>query len=256
MENLPARLAEILASRLGSETFTLYLYGSAVLGDFRPGWSDLDILCLTAGPLSPDTADRLVLLRQTLAEEEQEPGFRLFEGGITPFAAFLDGLPALSVYWGTSGQRLTDTYSLNPFSLRSLLDDGLLLHGDDIRPRLRPPSRDELRDAVASHLRTVRAYGVQPGRSIHGAGWMLDIARGLYTLRTGRILSKTAAGEWALREGLAPDPPALERVLAIRREPLRYRNDPGALDFIASLGPAVAAFAAVLEATLSGSAPH
>lgn len=82
---------------------------------------------------------------------------------------------------------------------------------------------------------------------------MLDIARGLYTLRTGRILSKTAAGEWALREGLAPDPSVLERVLAIRKEPLLYRDDPGTLDFIATLGPAVAAFAAVLETALSGS---
>ena len=55
MDELAARLAGALASRLSSDAFTLYLYGSAVLGDFRPGWSDLDILCLTAAPLSPDT---------------------------------------------------------------------------------------------------------------------------------------------------------------------------------------------------------
>ena len=71
MDELAARLAGALASRLSSDAFTLYLYGSAVLGDFRPGWSDLDILCLTAAPLSPDTAGRLVLLRQELAAENE-----------------------------------------------------------------------------------------------------------------------------------------------------------------------------------------
>ena len=96
MDELAARLAGALASRLSSDAFTLYLYGSAVLGDFRPGWSDLDILCLTAAPLSPDTAGRLVLLRQELAAEN-EPGFRLFEGGITSLAAFRTaGLPSRS----------------------------------------------------------------------------------------------------------------------------------------------------------------
>ena len=171
MDELAARLAGALASRLSSDAFTLYLYGSAVLGDFRPGWSDLDILCLTAAPLSPDTAGRLVLLRQELAAEN-EPGFRLFEGGITSLAAFRDGRPALSVYWGTSGQRLADCYSIEPFSLLSLLDDGLLLHGEEIRPCLRPPTQDELRDAVAhyrngavcraaTHFRTV---GRQPAQ--------------------------------------------------------------------------------------------
>ena len=52
MDELAARLAGALASRLSSDAFTLYLYGSAALGDFRPGWSDLDILCLTASSFS------------------------------------------------------------------------------------------------------------------------------------------------------------------------------------------------------------
>ena len=82
---------------------------------------------------------------------------------------------------------------------------------------------------------------------------MLDIARGSIPCAPAGSCPKPRQGEWALREGLAPDPSVLERVLAIRKEPLLYRDDPGTLDFIATLGPAVAAFAVVLETALSGS---
>ena len=64
---------------------------------------------------------------------------------------------------------------------------------------------------------------------------MLDIARCLYSLRTGGIISKTAAGEWAMEQGLFPDRRVMERILQIRREPLRYREDPVALEWLAGL---------------------
>lgn len=96
MDELAARLAGALASRLSSDAFTLYLYGSAVLGDFRPGWSDLDILCLTAAPLSSDTAGRLVLLRQELAAEN-EPASACSREASPPSPLFgTAGLPSRS----------------------------------------------------------------------------------------------------------------------------------------------------------------
>lgn len=246
------RLAGALASRLSSDAFTLYLYGSAVLGDFRPGWSDLDILCLTAAPLSPDTAGRLVLLRQELAAEN-EPGFRLFEGGITSLAAFRDGRPALSVYWGTSGQRLADCYSIEPFSLLSLLDDGLLLHGEDIRPCLRPPTR-------MSCGMPSRPISVPSGPTASGPGGRYMEPDGCWTSPGALYPAHRPDPVQNRGRGMGPcgkdwlrDPSVLERVLAIRKEPLLYRDDPGTLDFIATLGPAVAAFAVVLETALSGS---
>ncbi len=33
------------------------------------------------------------------------------------------------VYWGTSGQRITDSYKMDSFSMTELLDSGILLYG-------------------------------------------------------------------------------------------------------------------------------
>lgn len=66
-EQALALLARGLQNRLGDHFLSLYLYGSAAMGDFRPGWSDLDLLCLTRAPLPPAQADALLPLRQSLA---------------------------------------------------------------------------------------------------------------------------------------------------------------------------------------------
>lgn len=112
-----------------------YLYGSCTMDDYKPGWSDIDILVLTRTQISDEQARQLVSLRQSLLEEEpDDPYYRGFEGGMLMLDAFVNHTADRVVYRGTSGQRLT------------------------------------------------------------------DISRGLYTLRTGKIIAKTAAGEWALRE--------------------------------------------------------
>lgn len=97
------RIAEILCSC----TPSIYLYGSVALGDFKLGWSDIDILVLTQIPISEEQANQLVRLRQTLlAEEPENPYYRSFEGGMLPLSAFLSGEKDRVVYWGTSGEQL------------------------------------------------------------------------------------------------------------------------------------------------------
>ena len=94
----------------------VYLYGSAALDDFQFGWSDIDILVLTENQISPAQAERLVHLRQKLAAREPEnPYYRLFEGGMLRFSAFFKDTPDTVVYWGTSGERITDRYVFDSF---------------------------------------------------------------------------------------------------------------------------------------------
>jgi predicted nucleotidyltransferase len=197
---------------LSDNKSTIYLYGSVVIDDFKLGWSDIDILVLTESEVTEEQASKLVNLRQNVLERYPgNPYFRLFEGGMLSLDAFLSNTKERTVYWGTSGQRITDSYKMDSFGMAELLDNGVLLHGDDIRDKMIYPSYAQMRDDIAWHVQGARKYGVV-------VGWLLDIARGIYTLRTGKVIAKTAAGEWALENNLCPDADALEKAIQCRKE--------------------------------------
>jgi predicted nucleotidyltransferase len=239
--------AEITAV-LADLTPTICLYGSVTLGDFRLGWSDIDILVLTNGEITQEQADKLVGLRQTLLE--REPGnayYRSFEGGMLDLSAFLSGGKTRTVYWGTSGQRITDSHMLDSFSVVEVLESGILLHGADVRDRMTPPTYGDLRDDVMRHYQTIRKYAQTTNRSIKSYGWLLDIARGIYTLRTGKVVAKTAAGEWALENNLCPNAEVMQTALTVRKNPLTYKDNAEILDKAALLGEDIQQFADVLE---------
>lgn len=233
---------------------TVYLYGSVTTGDFRLDWSDIDILVLTQKTISDDAAEKLLRLRQSLLEREPDNRcYRSFEGAMLTLEAFENSFPDRVVYWGTSGERITDSYRFNSFSMTELLSHGELLHGYDVRPRFSRPSYDELYADVEKHYKTIRKYAVQTGRSLYSFGWLFDIARGIYTLRTGDVISKTEAGRWALENELCPVPETLRTALTVRTDPLRYKNDPSTLNLSETLGGDIQRFADVLEKELNSS---
>lgn len=81
---------------------------------------------------------------------------------------------------------------------------------------------------------------------------MLDIARCIYTLRTGKIIEKTAAAEWELKNDLRPDPDALRYALKVRRSPLEYKDDKQTFDYAEMLAKPIQRFADMLERKLRG----
>lgn len=247
IETMTRRIVEILESCSPS----IYLYGSVVLDDFKFGWSDIDLLVLTEREISEIQARQLVNLRQTLLEEHPENRYyRLFEGGMLTRSACLANKADRVVYWGTSGERITTQYALDVFSLCELLDSGVLLYGKDIRNCFSHPSFDALKAGVQRHYETIRKYAGTSGRSFYTYGWLLDISRCLYTLRTGKIIAKTAAGEWALKEKLCPCEAVLAKALEIRKEPDRYRQDASVFDDAETIGEDIQRYADVLEREL------
>ena len=249
MENTIARMTAAIADILADNPPSIHLYGSCAMGDFRPGWSDIDLLVLTPHPLTDAQAQQLLTLRQNspvLHPDIQHA--RACEGAILPLENLTKHTTHTIVYWGTSGQRLTDCYAPDVFCLWQLHHGGRLLHGEDVRHFLPIPTPGMLHAAVADHLRTVLEHGRGSAR-LYAFGWLLDIARCLYTLRQDAVIAKTAAGEWALQEGLCPDAAALRLALEVRRNPAMMA-DAAVQEAAMALTPAIAAFAQVLQQEL------
>lgn len=246
---------EILIERvkkvLWDTDITVYLYGSISLEDFKLGWSDIDILILTKEILSEKQAEQLVKLRQSLLEEYQgNLYFRSFEGGILSINEFISNKVERVVYWGTSGEKITNDYCFGVFSTMELIDSGILLYGKDIRSQILYPTFDEVTEAVRKHYQVVRQYAVKTKRNLYSVGWLLDIARCLYTLSERKIISKTQAGYWAIENNLVPNVEVMKKAILIRENPLEYKDNPEIQDWFETLGPMIQEFADVLEGKL------
>ena len=248
MENSINIMKNAILDILGKDISTIYLYGSVTTNDFKLGWSDIDILCLTNESILDNQASKLVSLRQDLLNVYKDNEyFRLFEGGMLSVNAFLNKIDDNVVYWGSSGQRITNSYQFNSFSLYELIKHGKLIYGTDIRDRLKTPTFEELSKEVIRHYEVIRKYAVKTDRSVYSVGWLLDIARGIYTLKTGSVISKTDAGEWALENNISPSPYIIKKAIEIRKHPKNYIYEKSFGDWAETIGDEVQKFADILE---------
>ena len=97
------------------------------------------------------------------------------------YTSFVKSAADRVVYWGTSGQRITDRYAFDSFCRGELLEKGKLLLGPEVRGGMALPTREELKRDVTRYYELIRQYAQQTGRSFYSYGWLLDIARGIYT---------------------------------------------------------------------------
>ena len=249
MQQALTLMTAAIAGILQENEPSIYLYGSCTMNDFRPGWSDIDLLVVTKSPITAPQAEALLPLRHILPlSYPSVPHFRAFEGCMLCADIISNSTPGTVVYWGTSGQRITDRFTLDAFCLWELHHGGQLLEGPERREILPHPTPSNLHQGVARHLHTILDHG-RGGQTLYTFGWLLDTARGLYTLRHDAVISKTAAGEWALAEGFCPDAEALRLALAVRREPALIRQE-AVLRQAELLTPAIQRFAAVLQREL------
>ena len=228
---------------------SIYLYGSVTAEDFRPGWSDIDLLVLTQEPITETQADLLLTLRQQLAQRDPDtPYYRALEGGMLDLGSFLTNESTRVVYWGTTGERIKERHDFSAFDRASLLQNGQLLLGKDVRRHFEMPEYPEIATAVISHAVSIRQHG-KGARSLYAYGWLLDIARCMYTLVNGRLTTKTTAAQWALDEHLCPCPAELSMALTVRRQPELIRDE-SVLAYAEGLTEAIQSFLNLLEKAL------
>lgn len=243
ISNLIKEISDIMDGNLHS----VWLYGSVVLGDFRPGWSDIDFIALTNTRISEGQAQKLVSLRQSMSQREPEnPFYRLFEGIIAEINEYRNNSFSRLVYWGTSGQRITDAYKPDIFASLELARYGIAVYGMNDRSIFAVPRRGDILNAVRAHYETIRKYAKRTDERIYSCGWLLDIARCVYTLRYNDVIAKTDAGIWALDNHIFPDESKLRRAIEIRQNPLNFVDD-DTMRWLANLGPTVQKYADVLE---------
>ncbi|MBR5109792.1 MAG: nucleotidyltransferase domain-containing protein [Clostridia bacterium] len=241
------RIMNEIVSTMNGCVYGAWLYGSVALDDFRLGWSDIDFVALIHGPISENQAERLLTLRQDMLKTEpRNLYYRSFEGVIASLDEYRSQSFQRLVYWGTSGQRITDRYIPDPFSLFELSKYGIPVYGG--KPWILPaPGKEELASAVRRHYDTIRKYACQTDESLYSCGWLLDIARCIYTLRHYDVISKTQAGIWALEEHLFPDDTPLRKTIEIRQHPLSFKGREDIKLGMKELGPVVQNYADVLE---------
>lgn len=245
------RFTESVHNILGEKLQSVYLYGSVTLQDYKDGWSDIDLICFASEMLEPTEADKLLMLRQSLVDSEKNPLFRKIEGAVVSLDELLKNQYSCVVYWGTSGQRITDSYTFDIFSLFEMKKYGELVFGEDIRDRFPLPSYSELAEGVKEHYDTIRKYARETDERLYSCGWLLDIARCIYTLRYGDIVGKTYAGEWVLRENICPCTDEMKKTLEVRNNPSDYVDREETKEWLCSLGSCVQLFADVLETELN-----
>ena len=251
MHNSIDKMVNEIVLIMDGEIYGIWLYGSVTMDDFRSGWSDIDFVALTDNPIKENQAQRLLHLRQEcLRNEPDNRYYRSFEGVIANRDEFLKQDFSRVVYWGTSGEKILDSYDPDPFARFELAKYGKSVYGNREWP-LPEPGRAELVDAIRAHYDTIRKYAAETNDTLYSCGWLLDIARCVYTLRNNDVIAKTDAGMWALSNHIFREEEPLRRAIEIRQDPLKYKDRPDVKVWLSNLGPTVQSYADVLEKELA-----
>jgi hypothetical protein len=205
------RYLELLGPTLGRRAEGIYLTGSAVLGDWLPGRSDLDILTVTSEPLTEADLDALAVLHASAADRPyldavyvcradlgrrlppEHPGVPNAVDGVFR----RDGHPLDPVLWATLDRHGLTIRGTAAAELGAGPDPGWLREWNlgnldsfwrpwAVDARVRLADRDP-KVPLSAEIVTFALLG--PGR-LH------------YTIATGHLLAKTATADYTARRFL------------------------------------------------------
>lgn len=236
--------ARLVDDKLPERIRGLYLVGSLALDDYRPGRSDIDFVAVSDTALKPSELGQLRWVHTQL--RRRLPGPPL-DGVYLTWPALAAAPVGLSVPYCLHGRfEFNGVFAVHPVTWCMLYRHARPLRGpakpvvrhDD--RMLREWCRERLRSYWGGWVRNARRYGLKSLLSLRRQ-WVvwavLGVARPHATIRTGEMLSKTAAGAYALdvfpsrwsaivREALAgrcgTDGSSYPNIFARRRDALAF----------------------------------
>ncbi|KAB8189397.1 DUF4111 domain-containing protein [Nonomuraea phyllanthi] len=207
----------------------LYLEGSAALGDYRPGTSDVDFVAVTAAAPPYEVLERI----------HTRLGAYPFEGCYLTWDDLRRGPSELGARPRAHDGKLDPRGDLNPVTWHTLARYGLTCRGpkpDELDIWHDPAALAAWTDANLDHywrrLVTRASHLLTPAGLLclggYGAVWVVTgVSRLHYTLATGEITSKAGAGRYALEA-------FPERWHRVVKEALRLREEDSALPTVVS----------------------
>ncbi|MEX2207100.1 MAG: aminoglycoside adenylyltransferase domain-containing protein [Myxococcota bacterium] len=208
-----------LHGALGDALAGVYLYGSAVLGDFDPTRSDVDLLVACTREVAPRLgaidAWHSALVRAHPAWDDR------IDALFAPLAALREPR--------ANGHTLAFVSPGEPLHLREsgelwllnwhlVRERGVALFGPPVSAWIAPTTPEDFVSAVRAHLRGWPVWIGESDRPGFHAYAVLTICRALHACRTGTQASKPEAARWTMREH--PQwAPLVTAALALREAP-------------------------------------
>ncbi len=211
---IPNEVEELLAwwlpqtqKALGPKLKSVVLFGGVTMGDFMPGWSDVDVCVVLHSPITEQEGlkvgsihDEMHKLFVQQANKNWESG-QVIEGPYVPFQMVTDAEKTMPCYIaGGTTRKFANCNPITPFDRYMLSHFGVLYFGEAVS--FSPPTRDDL---VAQSKEDIGNL-ISPGdeilnSSIWLTGMLHWIARSMIFWRDGELLSKTAALEREVAAG-------------------------------------------------------
>ncbi|MEP7215483.1 MAG: aminoglycoside adenylyltransferase domain-containing protein [Anaerolineaceae bacterium] len=203
LNQIAAAVLERLHAVLGTNLGGLYLFGSAAVGAFETGVSDVDVLSVTIDALSDAEFGSLSAMHDALARDYpawddrietkylSAAGLRAFRSVPARMAAISPGEPFA---WEEAGPgRVMVWYDVQ--------ENGITLFGPAPSAFIPQISEAEFVDCVRKHLNEWPQWLEElPRRTGSQSYAVLTMCRAIYACRSGKQLSKRQAGLWVQQQ--------------------------------------------------------
>jgi hypothetical protein len=199
---LDTLLAGVQAA-LGNNLIGMYLHGSLATGDFDPDRSDIDFLVVIREQLSPEMVLALNEMHAQIAASNLKWSTN-YEGSYIPKHAIRRYDPAHSLHMviRVEGSFGMDEHRSDWVIQRHIIRErGIVLVGPSPKTLIDPVSPDELRLAALQLLEEWWLPQLDDQFRLRDSEYqayaILTMCRALFTIESGKIVSKPEAAQWA-----------------------------------------------------------